>query len=177
MFINRTPGGVEKQTRLAEAKARPLAEGHPCHSGSHPVVGGAANALRLARPSPTSILSSPEIAKARVVSWFWESYSFSTASSISRESDPAWLYEVISIPFQTPVLQQALIALSVTRFGRSNHDAAFVKEGQQMYGRALNTLQNALVDNILVLQDETLAAVRTLVLYEVSHVRIILNIH
>lgn len=160
---------------MAEAKAHPFAEGYPSGSESRPAVQGGANALRLA-PITTSVLSSPGTAKARFVSWFWDSYSFSTVTITPRKSNPAWLYEVISIPFQKPVLQQALIALSVTSFGRSANDAALTKEGQQMYGRALYTLQNVLDDTALALQDETLAAVRTLVLYEVSHVCTVWNI-
>ena len=43
-----------------------------------------------------------------------------------------------------------------------------VKSGQQIYGEALRLLQDALYDQDLMWNDETLAGVRALVLYEVS---------
>lgn len=72
----------------------------------------------------------------------------------------------IQLPSPILVLQKALLALSLTRYGRLylNHDAVVC--GQRAYGQALRLVQIALSDVALVWHDETLVSIRALILYE-----------
>lgn len=102
------------------------------------------------------------------ISSFWEAYSFTRGTKDAEEPYPGWLYYVVSISSRKPPLQGALLALSITRYARLMQNVAVLRQGYQMYSRALSLLQKALYNEELMLHDDILAAVRTMVLYEVS---------
>lgn len=68
---------------------------------------------------------------------------------------------------QHPALDEALLALSLTRYGKVHGDPMVLRKGQQIYVQALGLLQQCLYDGKLALLDETLATVSVMALYEV----------
>lgn len=105
--------------------------------------------------------------EAGVVAWFWNSYAPTAAGPETSRNTSVWLYHTVEVSNPSPVLHQSLLALSITRYGSVNGNTAMKKHGQALYGNALRLLQQALYDEMLMLDDETLASVRALVLYEV----------
>ncbi|KAJ9604067.1 hypothetical protein H2200_011590 [Cladophialophora chaetospira] len=77
-----------------------------------------------------------------------------------------WIYHALRIAEPIPLLRQALLALSMTRHGRVTGNLELIRRGQRTYGTALRLLRDALYDRVLTWNDETLASVRALVLYE-----------
>lgn len=114
------------------------------------------------------LVSAHGVWERQVVSWFWNSYAPSTRLAGDSDSGSVWLYHAIQISSPIPVLKQSLLALSMTRYGRVKGDFDLTKRGHQIYGNALKLLQEALYDEVLMWNDETLASVRALVLYEVG---------
>lgn len=78
-----------------------------------------------------------------------------------------WTLVILELKQGDPVFDLAFSALSISRVGRSNHDARLVKESNKLYGRALKALQRALGDETRMHTDEMLAACSVLGLYEV----------
>lgn len=68
---------------------------------------------------------------------------------------------------QHPALDEALLALSLTRYGKVHSDRTVLEKGQQIYVQALGLLQQCLYDEKLALLDETLATVSVMALHEV----------
>lgn len=66
-----------------------------------------------------------------------------------------------------PALDQALLAISVTRYGKAYGEPTVLEKGRQIYVRALSLLQQCLYDEELAMLDETLATICVLVVYEV----------
>ncbi|KAJ9603256.1 hypothetical protein H2200_012034 [Cladophialophora chaetospira] len=165
IFLIRTPEGPARRSHLSEAKAipRPSSLGR---DGSLPnrnddVSRGGAENFGL----PADITNHGAW-EAGVVAWFWNSYTPAAAASDTSKGTSIWLYHTVEVSNPTPVLHQALLALSITRYGSVNGNIAMKKRGQAIYGNALRLLQQALYDEVLMLHDETLASVRALVLYE-----------
>lgn len=79
----------------------------------------------------------------------------------------SWLQIAVNIPTAGAALNCAMSALSLAVVGRVRGNPALSIEGARKYGMALWELQRALWDDDLKLQDQTLAACMTLVLYEV----------
>lgn len=96
--------------------------------------------------------------QANIICWFWQSHDANAAS---------WMRHAIDIAAPTAMLQHALLALSLTRYGRLNLNGDAVLQGQRLYSQALSQLQKALYDPRLVWHDETLVSIRAMVLYEV----------
>ena len=65
------------------------------------------------------------------------------------------------------VLRSALLAVSVSRIGRSNEDSSMIGKGMELYGKALFQVNRALRDPNRAKGDELLAACRLLSFYEV----------
>ncbi|KAK4943483.1 hypothetical protein LTR10_016974 [Elasticomyces elasticus] len=155
VFINRGQQGLQKSKRLEEA--RPAQAGH--------VVASAVSSHGKRSP----IVSSPAcryLFEYQCISVFWESFSARSVTAGRPASDPAWLHHILNIPSPTDILRQALLSLAYTRLGRLNDDAATVLRGQQVYGKALKAMQQALYDPHWSRHEETLAAARCMVLYE-----------
>ena len=79
-----------------------------------------------------------------------------------------WLQIVFNVPTESPALNQALAAVSLSVVGRATNNPTLVFESSRKYGQALWELQRALWNERLIYRDETLAACMALVLYEVS---------
>ena len=165
IFLNRTVEGISRRSHLQEAKEAPafstyddvrLAPDDVSHGG-----GFHSNLFRE--------ISGHSAWEVRVVAWFWDSYAPTTAATEKSKSTSVWLYHAVELSNPTPVLHQALLALSITRYGRVHGNLAMRKHGQAIYGNALRLLQQALYNEVLMYDDETLASVRALVLYEVRH--------
>jgi hypothetical protein len=68
---------------------------------------------------------------------------------------------------QQPALDETLLAISLTRYGRVYSESAILEKGRQIYIRALGLLQQSLCNEELAVLDETLTTVGIMVLYEV----------
>jgi Fungal specific transcription factor domain len=91
--------------------------------------------------------------EAQILGWFWEAHT-----------EQVWLFHVMDISAPTPTLRHSLRALAVTRYGRSNGDEQWLRQGKSMYSEALGTLQKTL--GLRPSLNETLASARCLVFYE-----------
>lgn len=170
IFINRTADGLQKRRPLEEAKSRSSVSesqaGVPARQAT--VLGSTAHV-------PSSVVNLPSspsthaVWSAGFLGWFWENYSPADAPSGRFVKRPIWIYHAINIPQPTAALHQALLALAILRRGRVHDDKVLVVEGQRTYGRALVHLQKAIYDPQVASDEETLAATRALVLYEVGH--------
>ncbi|KIV82293.1 hypothetical protein PV11_04414 [Exophiala sideris] len=157
VFINRGQQGLQKRKRLEEA--RPAQSEHT--DRVVPAV------LFHSKRSP--IVSSPPcryLLEDQCISVFWEGFSAKSVTDPRPASDPAWLHHILNISSPADRLRQALLSLAYTRIGRLNNDPVAVIRGQQVYGQALQAIQQALYDPHWTRHDETLAAARCMVLYE-----------
>lgn len=102
------------------------------------------------------------------VSWFWDSFAPAGSSGgTTKKQTTHWLYNVLSMNPQHPALDEALLALSLTRYGKVHSDRTVLEKGQEIYVQALGLLQQCLYDEKLALLDETLATVSVMALHEV----------
>ncbi len=163
IFLNRTVQGISRRSHLQEVKETPAlsTRGYDDSSSSDESHVGT---FRRSLPRGISGSGAWEV---RVVAWFWDSYAPTTEAADKSKSTSVWLYHAVELANPAPVLHQALLALSITRYGRVHGNYAMRKHGQAIYGNALRLLQQSLYDEVLMLEDETLASVRALVLYEV----------
>jgi hypothetical protein len=165
VFINRTSAGMAKRIALEEVK--------PDFSSSEPVPWSSVLDTSHNRRSKglqldqLSIFESPTpqaVSEVRFVAWFWDHYAPSTSESLQEK--PAWLYQAININKPTLLLRNILLALSVTSYGRAHNDVAVAREGRRLYSKGIGSLQKALNHPQLMWHDETLVAVRAMILYE-----------
>lgn len=80
----------------------------------------------------------------------------------------SWMWQTVDLPARGNALNSACAALSLARMGAVRRDQELVLQGRKQYAMALTYLQNALYDSELAFQDRTLAAMRTLSIYEVG---------
>lgn len=114
-------------------------------------------------------IQSANVEADRYVSWFLASFHPARPSHDHLvEKTSHWLQYVIMLMHRQPALDQALLAISLTRYGKVYRELAVLGKGRQIYVRALNLLQQCLYDEGLAMLDETLATICVLVLYEVS---------
>lgn len=79
-----------------------------------------------------------------------------------------WLHEAIDFNDSGRALRPSLRALSLNRVGWANNDKALIMQGRVAYNLALHELQKALRNRDEMYRDETLAAARALMAYDVS---------
>lgn len=137
VFVVRTQDGYQKRARLAEAKPH----------------------LRVSSPQPSSTYHS------QLVGLLWTSMCPRDAK-YRNEVGLNWLRQALDLASPTEALQLALQSLTLTRVGWFNRDKNLAMQGRQIYGEALRSLQNALYDPKLRLDEQTLVAARTMILYE-----------
>ncbi|MCJ1397250.1 hypothetical protein MMC11_000442 [Xylographa trunciseda] len=77
-----------------------------------------------------------------------------------------WLTEACSLRKASPALQVALYALASNRVGFANGDAKLCERSRQYYGKALRLLNGLLGSPDSIFDDQALAAVRCLMIYE-----------
>lgn len=78
-----------------------------------------------------------------------------------------WMYSILEIPDLGRTLSLAFSALSLARVGLVHEDQNLVAQSRSQYSLALTSLQETLYTPELAFQDRTLAAMRTLSIYEV----------
>ncbi|KEF51148.1 uncharacterized protein A1O9_12762 [Exophiala aquamarina CBS 119918] len=81
----------------------------------------------------------------------------------------SWLHAASSVPASTPLLPDALAALSLAHLAQGAKRAEFLYQSRTAYVRALQGLNKVLQRDGQHLQDDTLAAVMALSIYEVSN--------
>jgi hypothetical protein len=108
--------------------------------------------------------------RTKLTSSFLESYT-PVIAHFRDEPSFSWLYQSLSLNDQGQALSFSIQALSTTRVGRINNNQGLLQQGSILYGCALRALQKAIYDKNLVWKDETLAATRMLVIYEVRKIR------
>lgn len=97
------------------------------------------------------------------VHWFHQSFVLTNTDFKASY----FMTPVMLLPSHGPLLGLALLAVSVTRFGTVAHDERAVQEGRTLYGLALRRLNLALENAAFQREDETLACVAVLGLFEV----------
>ncbi|OQV02258.1 Fungal Zn2-Cys6 binuclear cluster domain-containing protein [Cladophialophora immunda] len=165
VFINRTTAGVLRRKPLEEAKS--FLSGAPgVNKGVHQAPLVTARAYSIG-----SEVSVKNVEADRYVAWFWDSFvpARPLTDSLQRPA-PHWLHGVFELKYRhlgrQPALDDALLAVALTRYGKMYNAPAVLEAGQQIYTRALSHLQQSLYDEELVMLDETLATVSVMVLYE-----------
>lgn len=113
-------------------------------------------------------MCSKKVEADRYVSWFCDSVGPARSSNGSDTGKtPHWFCYVITLMSRQPALDEALLAISLTKYGKVYGESSVLEKGQQIYIRALILLQQCLYDEKLAMLDETLATVCVMVLYEV----------
>lgn len=151
-------------------RRRPLEETELSPSKTYRVTGPEDGAPLQAPRDPTlaSQLWNKTLKASRYLSWFHDAWvPVPSSKDPDRRRNIHWLHLVISSPSQQPTLSNALLAISLTRFGRTFKNPAILEKGRQRYARALVLLQQSLYDERLAILDETLATVGIMILYEV----------
>ena len=92
---------------------------------------------------------------------------FPTDGVVISDVKSNWMWQVTDLPSRGTVLASSFAALSLARLGAVNGDRNLVMQGRKQYALALTSLQTALQEPDLAFQDRTLAAIRTLSIYEV----------
>lgn len=169
--MNRNAGGLVKRKPLEEVKEGSVPLLNVCSRREDLSMARSGFSTLALVPSPSSHSSWEQ----QIISCFWESYAPSSTSANATCGHAAWLYHAIRSPNSVPALEQALVALAVTRFGRNQALNHIIRHGQKTYGHALCLLQDALFDQQLMFNDEILASVRALVLYEVGLIQVVLR--
>lgn len=163
VFLNRTKEGFARRVHLDEAKSITPRATTTVQKIFQPTHAFSQLAMQI---------SGLQAWETQVVAWFWQSYAssskFDDSGVESSGGSSVWLYRAVEVAHPIPVLNQALLALSTARYGRVIGNLDITKYGQRVYGIALRLLQEALYDEVSMLNDETLASVRALILYEVS---------
>ncbi|KAL2814826.1 hypothetical protein BJX63DRAFT_192432 [Aspergillus granulosus] len=77
-----------------------------------------------------------------------------------------WLDAIHELHFKEPVLEKALVAMSVTAVGKQEDDPYLKEEGKRMYGKALQSMAVAMKDPKRATSDGILTAVRLFSFYE-----------
>lgn len=122
-------------------------------------------------PSPGPQIWAKNVEAIRYVSWFSDSFiPVRSSNGPWHRKTPHWLHYVLSIASKQPALDEALLAVSLTKYGRVYRESIIIEKGRQNYTRALGLLQQSLCDEELAMLDETLATVSIMVLYEVCWV-------
>ena len=83
---------------------------------------------------------------------------------------PAWLQMSSEIPNPDIALQHALRANSLVRIGRQHGDETLISSGVWNYCKALKGLQEAFWDPNRMYSEQTFAAAKALLLYEVRQI-------
>jgi hypothetical protein len=95
-----------------------------------------------------------------------ESY-LPTSKPVILAVKSSWMWSVMSVSDLGRPLTCSFAALCLARSGLVLKDKDLIAQGRSQYGQALTSLQRALNDPEIAFQDTTLAAMRTLTIYEV----------
>lgn len=87
--------------------------------------------------------------------------------SAVQELKSHWMWSVLSVSDRGQALEYSFSALCYARVGLFNADQEVLSRGRAQYALGLNALQRALQNPDEAYQDRTLAAIRTLSIYEV----------
>ena len=142
---------------MQETKPRSL----PSPSGSAEI--GATAAL------PQQLEGLSVVWHEQLVSQFLYLYGVRNSATSSEALPLAFLSLVAQIVNPSSLLRLSLRALAVTRIARQSSDARLLSTGTETYCQALNELQKALYDPQRMYGEDTLIAVKALVIHEVSH--------
>lgn len=115
----------------------------------------------LLRPNDTAVLDQ------QLIYAFWQKYIPLNASA-QGGSSCIWLEQVIWLPNPGEALQFSIKALALTRLGFVNRDESLALQGNTYYGRALQSVQQALWRENAVANDDIFVAGYVLAVYEVS---------
>jgi hypothetical protein len=124
----------------------------------------------VSRPRRTSPLAQPSLSAAldyQLFAQFLDIYCPSTAP-LQSGRERTWFHLVPSIQNPSLVLSYATKAIAASRVAFAYGDANLRLRAFDAYGRALQELQKALFDPNLMYRDDTLAAARSLVTFEVA---------
>ncbi|EFQ98243.1 hypothetical protein MGYG_01278 [Nannizzia gypsea CBS 118893] len=90
----------------------------------------------------------------------------SSAQNLRQSCFTGWMVTGPHSNTENPILRNALLALGLARVGKLSNDSRIVYKGQQFYSSALAQLYRRLSINSECLDDESLAGIMYLALYE-----------
>lgn len=79
----------------------------------------------------------------------------------------SWMWSTIGLPDHGRALTCSFAALCLARVGMVQGNQDLISQGRNQYALGLNAVQDALDNPRLAFQDRTLAAIRSLSIYEV----------
>ncbi|KAL3465340.1 hypothetical protein BJX64DRAFT_63600 [Aspergillus heterothallicus] len=88
------------------------------------------------------------------------------SQSVRGNTMGGWLAVIHELNFGEPVLEKALVAMSVTAVGKQEGDLYLKEEGRKLYGKALQSMTVAMKDPKRAMSDGVLTAVRLFSFYE-----------
>ncbi len=170
VFLNRTAQGTDKRHRLEETKPNFLSDSVQVVVSSNDWRQFLAAMANLEDNRLISQLSATPAFDSQIIALFFHRY-LPADKRIQDGYGRAWLQKAIGLQNPGEALHLSLKAISMTSLGRLFRDERLTFQGQKYYGRALQQLRKALQSEIVVWQDETLAAGFILALYEVRQSR------
>lgn len=91
----------------------------------------------------------------------------SNTENLSQSCFTGWMVTTSKSNYENLILRNALLALGLARVGKLSHDSRIVYKSQQFYSSTLVQLYQRLNINSECLDDESLAGIMYLILYEV----------
>lgn len=177
MILQWTNTGLKKRRRFEEI---PSSESTPQRSGidSTPQHSGVSDASSRSSSSPAasdgdlSVAMPRQAHSGRFVLEQLQVKCLETylppSGSVSTSVKGNWMWGTIALTDHGRALTSSFAALCLARTGNVLKDEGIMKQGRTQYAVALQSLQQALYDSVLAFQDRTLAAIRTLSIYEVD---------
>ena len=132
------------------------------HNHSDSPVFPTSSVSRMPLEMPTTIVLRDMLVSLFLDMYLPAGFHLPSPSPITRPN------EALSLNNPGQVLSLSIQALSTTQLGRISGDEVLTKQGNMLYVHALRELRIELWDRQLMCRDETLAAARTLDIYEVS---------
>lgn len=154
-FVNRTTTGVERRERFEEVRSR-----------SQDAGGGPQSIIPIRRLSVPSSEPQPRWPYQLLIATFLRIYQPRDSSNCTGPTI-VWLKEAASLNSPSPMLQYAMHALAANRVAASKRDSELADEGRRYCGEALRLLSRRLEPDDSLHDDQTLAAARCLMIYEV----------
>lgn len=165
-FVNRTAKGLEKRQRLEEIKPKiqtPVSDQPLDAFRDQRRINLFRYATGARDSSALSQVDNTQIYEQQIIARFLDVYSPPTLPG----RPPSWFHLVPPIQGPGITLRYAIKAAAASRIAFVNNDENMRLRAFDAYGKALRELQKALWDPVAMYHDETLAAARALVFFEV----------
>lgn len=108
--------------------------------------------------------------EAKICGIFWDMFlpnSRALPLDMVRNNMGGWINTVQDLHTTEPFLRKAMLALSLTTIGKAQDNSTMLRDGTELYGKALIDLSQALQSNQKAEINALLAAIRLFEVYEV----------